>query len=534
MKKNKQKISNRNDVEKSMQHEKSAIEPKAMFDLIMDTIPQRVFWKDINLNYLGCNLVFAKDAGLNHPSEIIGKNDFELSWKENAELYIADDKFVMETQQSKIDFEEPQNRSDGTTLWLKTSKIPLKDENGNVFGVLGTYEDITAQKLAEESLKESEENHRSLYENSSVGLYRTSLDGDILMVNPAFLKILEATSLEDIKSNRKVADYYKYPEQLKKFREILLNEGVVYGFESQLVTEDGREIYIRESAKIIIRVNGVKVIEGVVEDITDSKIIEQQLITAKNKAEAMEKIKSEFLAQMSHEIRTPLNAILSTLDFLKDELGGKMTNDMIDVFGIIDSSGNRIIRTIESILNMSELQTGSYEIIKTEFYLCKEIIEPILSQYSQIIVQKKVKLIYNKPDSDLYLLADRYSISQIFNNIFDNAVKYTSKGVIEVTVKRNISEFYIEIKDTGIGISKDYLDKIFEPFSQEYQGYSRPYDGCGLGLSVTKRYCELDNIDFKIDSERGKGTTVLLTFQSDLFEIVPSQKKLVSHLTHKH
>jgi PAS domain S-box-containing protein len=128
-------------------------QPRHMLQLILDTIPQRVFWKDKNFSFLGCNVPFAQDAGLKDPREIIGKNDFDLPWKGVAPLYRTDDREVMETNTPKLDFEEPQIAPDGKKLWLRTNKVPLHDESGNVIGVLGTYQDITKLKQAEEELR---------------------------------------------------------------------------------------------------------------------------------------------------------------------------------------------------------------------------------------------------------------------------------------------------------------------------------------------------------------------------------------------
>ncbi len=120
---------------------------------VMDTIPQRVFWKDRHCVYLGCNRTFATDAGLSKPAEIVGKSDMDLAWSENAEAYRADDKLVMERGRAKLDFEEIQDRPDGSRVWLRTNKLPLWNREGKVIGIIGTYEDITARKVAEERVR---------------------------------------------------------------------------------------------------------------------------------------------------------------------------------------------------------------------------------------------------------------------------------------------------------------------------------------------------------------------------------------------
>jgi diguanylate cyclase (GGDEF)-like protein/PAS domain S-box-containing protein len=126
---------------------------RELLQYILDTIPQRVFWKDRNSTYLGCNQAFATDAGLNNPAEVIGKNDFELAWSGTAERYRADDNLVMEKGTARLNYDETQSRPDGRLIWLRTSKLPLHDQEGKVTGIIGTYEDITERKQTEESLK---------------------------------------------------------------------------------------------------------------------------------------------------------------------------------------------------------------------------------------------------------------------------------------------------------------------------------------------------------------------------------------------
>ena len=127
-----------------------------MLQLVVENVPSRIFWKDSDLRYLGCNTRFAKDAGLSNPGELIGKTDFEMTWKDQAELYCNDDKSVMESGTAKLDIEEPQTTPDGNMIWLSTSKVPLRDKDKQIIGVLGLYRDITERVRIEQKLNESE------------------------------------------------------------------------------------------------------------------------------------------------------------------------------------------------------------------------------------------------------------------------------------------------------------------------------------------------------------------------------------------
>lgn len=141
--------------QKSKRHEAEAtlIQTNTLMNSIINTAPVRIFWKDLDLRYMGCNQLFAQDAGLNDPSELIGKTDYEMTWKEEAELYRADDRRVIETLESKLFYEEPQTTPTGEQIWLSTSKVPLHDKFGNVIGILGLYEDITERKSAEQQIR---------------------------------------------------------------------------------------------------------------------------------------------------------------------------------------------------------------------------------------------------------------------------------------------------------------------------------------------------------------------------------------------
>jgi len=186
------------DVTERKRAEEALRASEAMLKAVLDTIPVRVFWKDLESRYLGCNAPFARDAGLAAPEDLLGRDDYQMGWREQADLYRADDRQVMDTGVAKMNYEEPQTTPDGGRIWLRTSKIPLRNAAGAVFGVLGTYEDITERKRAEEALRASEARFRALFEamEEGVALHEVVLDANgklvdyvIVDVNPAYERI---------------------------------------------------------------------------------------------------------------------------------------------------------------------------------------------------------------------------------------------------------------------------------------------------------------------------------------------------------
>jgi len=182
---NKVEIKNKSKVAHKIKYEDELSPPKEMLQFVLDNIPQRVFWKDRNYCFLGCNKAFAKDAYLQKPSEIIGKNDFELSWKDTASVYRQNDEEVMGLDIPKINYEEPQSTPDGNQLWLRTSKIPLHDSEGQVIGILGSYEDITERKRMEETLSANRRMLNAIITNLPDQIYVKDPEGRFLLCNNA-------------------------------------------------------------------------------------------------------------------------------------------------------------------------------------------------------------------------------------------------------------------------------------------------------------------------------------------------------------
>jgi len=236
----------------------------------------------------------------------------------------------------------------------------------------------------------------------------------------------------------------------------------------------------------------------------------EELNIAKEKAEYSDKLKSQFLAQISHEIRTPLNGIITSLSILQMELEDAGLPELLTDFNKITNSSERIIRTIELILNMSEIQLGSYNYQPAELNVESTVLE-IVNNYKCKIKLKGLEL-NTSFESNFNVLLDKYSFEQIICNIIDNAYKFTQNGKIDIRLYDFEGKKKLEITDTGIGISEEYKAIMFKPFTQEDSGYTRAYDGNGLGLPLAKKYCELNNINLTIESKKDVGTSVSLVF----------------------
>ncbi len=252
----------------------------------------------------------------------------------------------------------------------------------------------------------------------------------------------------------------------------------------------------------------------VVRNIDERKKFEKELEQAKELAERSDRLKTEFLAQMSHEIRTPINTMLSFLGLLREEFDDYDDENIQTGFKIIKNSGDRIIRTIDLLLNMSELQVGTFEYKPRAIDLCSDILEEMYLEYKLVAKDKGLELIMDTCcEEKCYIYADHYAVSKIFDNLYNNAIKYTETGSIKTKLRKDERRVYIDIIDTGIGISEEYLPKLFDPFTQEEQGYTRKFEGNGLGLALVKKYCELNGADIRVKSKKGAGATFTLIFK---------------------
>ena len=408
---------------------------KQFIEEIINSIPVRVFWKDRNLIYLGCNQIFAEDAGLANPKEIIGKDDFQMVWRDQAELYQSDDKQIIENGSKRLNFEEPQTTSEGDIITLLTSKIPLRNSFGEIIGMLGTYMDITELKRVKE---------------------------EILRLN---------TELEE-KVQKRTAELRKINISLQQ-------------------------------------------------EIEEHRQTANNLIQAKLAAEQANRAKSEFLSNMSHEIRTPMNAILGYTELMTPQLTDKT---QIIYLESIKLSGKTLLSLINDILDLSKVEAGKME-LQFGYIDTDSFFDELKNIFSVPIEEKDLNFMLDiHPDTPAGLYVDEIRLRQILVNLIGNAVKFTDKGYIKLSVwtenpqilqsgKAKTEEsvdLIMEVEDTGIGISSEYQKVIFNSFQQVDGKSSKKYAGTGLGLAITRRLTELMKGTISVESSLNKGSTFRL------------------------
>ncbi len=389
----------------------------------------------------------------------------------------------------------------------KELKFQFRDKIGEL-----NYE-INQRRQAEYSLKQSEEQFRLLFEQAPIGMVISSIVGKILKVNAAFHSALGYTESEILE--KKIKDLTFLEDQNT---DAIIQEKLVEGieqsayYEKRMVRKDGEIIYVIVEAVLVKNKEGrpSHVIEQVI-DITERKRVEKELIFAKERAEESDRLKSAFLAQMSHEIRTPLNVILTAMSLIQDELDDT-DDDTKVILESVSSAGKRLQRTIDLILNISAVQSGSYSPQLVQLDLDKELMA-LLYEFKTIANEKGLRISYLCKAGSSIILADHYSVVQVFQNLIDNAIKYTLKGNIEIILDDIDKEkLQVVVRDSGIGISKDYIANLFSPFSQEDVGHKREFEGNGLGLALVKKYVEINNAEILVESVKDKGSTFTVIF----------------------
>jgi len=379
-------------------------------------------------------------------------------------------------------------------------------------------DELERHKYSELALMESEERSRLIIENAPIGIFHFNLNGEITTCNDSFIKIMGS-------SREKLTGFniLQFPENNMYTLVKSAINGIQETFEGFYESVSGENTTHMRATFTPIKLSDGSITGGlgIIEDNTARKKYEEALLSAKDTAESANSIKSDFLANMSHEVRTPLNGILGMLQLIQTT---GVNDEQANYINIAIKSGMRLTRLLNDILDLSRVESDKLVLTETQFSL-GNIIGFISERYEQECREKGVNLIISiseeTPDE---IVGDETRIRQILVNLVSNAVKFTKSGNIFVKITAEEVSCYgeiniiISVNDTGIGISDDILNQIFEPFKQGENSYRRTFQGAGLGLTLVKHLVHLMNGTIKINSKPGKGTSIECTITVKLPE----------------
>ncbi len=418
-------------------------------------------------------------------------------------------KFLSTTIKSTSQVEDIEIQIKTKTGQLKhalfsANKVTLDDE----LRWLIVLQDVTKRKEAETKLRESEKLFRTIWENSKDGMRLTDQNGKITMVNNAFCLLVERPKYE-LEGHLISVIYKEHTAEmvLKAYINNFTKHKICPFFESKFQLWNDKTIWLAVSNSFLSLDFENHMVLSIFRDISERKENEEKLIEAKYEAERSNNLKDTFIANISHEIRTPLNGISGMVSLLKDSIQSFMSNEQEEIFNSINRSNIRIVKTIDMIVNYSRLKVGEYPYNPISLNFCK-LLKDLTLEFKPLAESKNLDFILECCHTDIVVDADEYSVKSAISYILDNAVKFTFEGFIKIALTKtnNLATFTIE--DSGCGISDEYMTRLFEPYSQEEEGYNRSFEGTGLGLSLAKKFLDLNNYSLHIASTKNIGTKV--------------------------
>jgi len=503
---------------RNITEQKKAVEAlkseRVLLRTLIDNIPDSVYSKDLLCRKTLANLAEIHSMGAKSEKEVLGKNDFEIYPKEMAEKFFADDQFVLKTGDPVLNREEFIIDSKGQKRWLLSSKLPLRDHQGRITGLLGIGRDITDRKRTEDALRTSEQLYQTLSEVSPVGIFRTTPNGYTTYVNPEWSELSGISFIDALGNGWLSSVHPDDREAIRKDWEKSTKTKKYSSSEYRFLRPDGTIVWVMGLA-IPERdaENNLMGYIGTLTDITGRKLIEKEIIhlneTLETRVEertfqllAANKELEAFSYSVSHDLRAPLRHINGFLNLFLENKSLQITDEEQGYLKIVLNAVAEMDKLINALLSFSRLNRNE---------LKKESIDllPIIKQELQMLESDtKTRDIKIKINPLNKAFGDAQLLQMVWANLLSNAIKYTSKkeaATIEIGsyTEKNNTVFYI--KDNGAGFDMKYAEKLFGVFQRLHR--SADFEGIGIGLANINRIITRHGGKCWAEGEIDKGAT---------------------------
>lgn len=471
---------------------------------LVATIPDLVWLKDVNGVYLACNTRFERLYGA-AAQDIIGKTDYDFVDKELADFFREHDRKAIAAGGPSINEEWLTFADDGHRELVETIKSPMFDRTGTLIGVLGIARDITTLKQTQEALHQSTNRLAEAQRMAHIGNWELDLVSGQLDWSEEVYRIVA------VDPDRFEASYEAFLNAIHPEDRPLVDQAYQtslathspYAITHRLLMPDGSIKYAHEHCETSFDANGRPLRSaGTIQDVTE-------LEEARRAAEAANRAKSAFLANMSHEIRTPMNGIVGMSQLLRFT---ELSPEQHEYLESIEISVENLLTLINDILDFSKIEAGKVELEQVDFSL-RNILREITVSQSTRLIHKGLELTSEvAPELPDLLQGDPLRVKQILLNLLSNAIKFTKSGSIHISIscsQQSASQMrvHLAVRDTGIGMSPQVRQSIFEHFTQADSSTTRKYGGTGLGLAICRRLAELMGGQIWADSVEGVGST---------------------------
>ncbi|MFH1198378.1 MAG: PAS domain-containing protein [bacterium] len=503
------------EIEKLRTSEKELKHEKLLMNALMDNIPESIYFKDRQCRLIKINSKMFQDLKLDDMSQVIGKTDVELFGEEFGRQTLAEDLKLIETAKPIVGLMESRNLEDGGINWTLTDKVPIRDENGQVVGLVGITREINEFIKLQEEREHERSLLRTLIDNIPDYIYMKNIEGKFIIANNAVVDQFGFESQNELIGK---SDFDFFPAELveKYFADeqwILKSGKGIYNFEGPTIDNSKENInrWITTTKVPFRDVHGNMMgFLGISRDITERKEIEEKLYKALEELKELNKTKDKFFSIIAHDMRSPFVGLIGYSEILSNEFSTLSEEEKISFIKSIDELSHNAYNLLENLLEWSRIQTGRIICKPINFNLSAELI-PTITLLTQTAENKDITL-DSFIDNDIFVRADINMLPTIVRNLVSNAIKFTRPGG-NITITSRIIDDVVElsISDTGVGIKAEALKNLFKLDKSISTKGTANEEGSGLGLCLCKEMVQMNGGNIWVESEPGVGSTFLFT-----------------------